>query len=112
MDAIAEANDCIEALRLAGHHRPDVRLLDIRMPGITGLDPTRPLVGPGVRDPPCVIIVTVSDLDEYVHEALGGGAATWRSLHRHRNAGSRGARTVWPIVMHGLVKSTGPGPVW
>ncbi|MFC5144676.1 response regulator [Streptomyces aureoversilis] len=75
IEVVAEAGDGIEALRLAGHHRPDVCLLDIRMPGITGLDVTRRLAGPGVADPLRVIVVTTFDLDEYVHEALHGGAA-------------------------------------
>ncbi|MET8540225.1 response regulator transcription factor [Kitasatospora sp. NPDC004799] len=71
---VANAGDGIEALRLAEHHRPDVCLLDIRMPGLTGLDVTRRLAGPGVPDPLRVIVVTTFDLDEYVHEALHGGA--------------------------------------
>ncbi|MFE7590864.1 response regulator [Kitasatospora sp. NPDC057512] len=75
IEVVAEAGDGIEALRLAEHHRPDVCLLDIRMPGLTGLDVTRRLAGPGVADPLRVIVVTTFDLDEYVHEALHGGAA-------------------------------------
>ncbi|MFD8479459.1 response regulator [Kitasatospora sp. NPDC059673] len=74
IEVVAEADDGIEALRLAEHHRPDVCLLDIRMPGITGLDVTRRLAGPGVPDRLRVIVVTTFDLDEYVHEALHGGA--------------------------------------
>ncbi|MGW4381761.1 response regulator [Kitasatospora sp. NPDC004531] len=75
IEVVAEAGDGIEALRLAEQHRPDVCLLDIRMPGLTGLDVTRRLAGPGVPDPLRVIVVTTFDLDEYVHEALHGGAA-------------------------------------
>ncbi|MFJ6051863.1 response regulator [Streptomyces sp. NPDC092307] len=54
-------------------HRPDVLLLDIRMPEIDGLEVTRHLSG--TPDPPRIVIVTTFDLDEYVHTALHGGAS-------------------------------------
>jgi DNA-binding NarL/FixJ family response regulator len=54
--------------------RPDVCLLDIRMPRLDGLEATRLLAGPGVEDPLRVVVVTTFDLDEYVYGALRGGA--------------------------------------
>ncbi|MEU3307011.1 response regulator [Nocardiopsis sp. NPDC055551] len=71
---VGEAGDGVEAVRLAGELRPDVVLMDIRMPGIDGLEATRRLAGPGLDDPVKVVVVTTFDLDEYVHAALTGGA--------------------------------------
>jgi DNA-binding NarL/FixJ family response regulator len=71
---IAEAVDGAEAVALARRHRPDVCLVDIRMPRLDGMAVTRALAGPGVPDPMRVIIVTTFDLDEYVYGTLRGGA--------------------------------------
>ncbi|MER5209540.1 response regulator transcription factor [Streptomyces sp. NPDC002838] len=71
---IGEAEDGAEAIALARRLRPDVCLVDIRMPKLDGIDVTRALAGPGVTDPIQVIVVTTFDLDEYVYGALRGGA--------------------------------------
>ncbi|WP_433176637.1 response regulator [Actinoallomurus sp. CA-150999] len=71
---VAEAADGAEAVALARRLRPDVCLVDIRMPGLDGIEVTRALAGPGVRDPLRVVIVTTFDLDEYVYGALRAGA--------------------------------------
>ncbi|MGW0841853.1 response regulator [Streptomyces sp. NPDC002787] len=71
---VAEAADGETAVRLAREVRPDVCLLDIRMPKLDGLEATRLLAGPGVADPLRVVVVTTFDLDEYVYGALRGGA--------------------------------------
>jgi DNA-binding NarL/FixJ family response regulator len=72
---IAEAADGAEAITLARRLRPDVSLIDIRMPRLDGIEVTRALAGPGVSDPLRVVIVTTFDLDEYVYGALRAGAA-------------------------------------
>ena len=54
--------------------RPDVCLLDIRMPELDGIEATRLLAGPDVTDPLAVVVITTFDLDEYVHGALKAGA--------------------------------------
>ncbi|MER7561461.1 response regulator transcription factor [Streptomyces sp. NPDC097941] len=71
---VAEAADGETAVRLAREARPDVCLLDIRMPKLDGLEATRLLAGPEVADPLRVVVVTTFDLDEYVYGALRGGA--------------------------------------
>ena len=71
---VAEAVDGEEAVELARRERPDVCLLDVRMPKLDGLAATRLLAGPDVADPLRVVVVTTFDLDEYVYGALRGGA--------------------------------------
>lgn len=74
IEVIGEAANGREAVALARRLRPDVCLLDIRMPEMDGIEATRELAGPGVQDPMAVVIVTTFDLDEYVHGALKAGA--------------------------------------
>ncbi|MEN3613153.1 response regulator transcription factor [Plantactinospora sp. ZYX-F-223] len=71
---IAEASDGVDATAQARRLRPDVCLVDIRMPRLDGIQVTRALAGPGVPNPMRVIVVTTFDLDEYVYGALRGGA--------------------------------------
>jgi DNA-binding NarL/FixJ family response regulator len=73
LDVVAEAADGRQALGAAARFRPDVIVMDIRMPELDGLAATRQLrtTHPGVR----VLIVTTFDLDEYVYDALLAGAA-------------------------------------
>ena len=74
IEVIGEAADGREAVTLAQRLRPDVCLLDIRMPGMDGIQATRQLAGPDVADPMAVVVITTFDLDEYVHGALKAGA--------------------------------------
>ncbi|MFK3981832.1 response regulator [Micromonospora sp. NPDC050397] len=74
MELVGEAADGVAAVALARQVRPDVALLDIRMPRMDGLEALRLLAGPGVVDPIRVVVVTTFDLDEYVHTALRNGA--------------------------------------
>jgi DNA-binding NarL/FixJ family response regulator len=70
---VAEAVDGEQALRAVRHHRPDVVLMDIRMPNLDGLEATRRLVAES--SPTRVLVLTTFDLDEYVFEALRAGAS-------------------------------------
>jgi DNA-binding NarL/FixJ family response regulator len=74
ISVVGEAADGVEAIAMARRLRPDVCLVDIRMPRLDGIEVTRALAGPGVPDPLRVIVVTTFDLDEYVYGALRGGA--------------------------------------
>ena len=72
---VASCADGAEAIEAARRLRPDVALVDIRMPRLDGLEVTRQLAGPGVVDPVKVVVVTTFDLDEYVEVALRSGAS-------------------------------------
>ncbi|GAA1477227.1 response regulator transcription factor [Nocardioides aestuarii] len=74
VEVVGEAADGLEALDLASRLRPDVLLVDIRMPGLDGVEVTRRLAGPDVTDPMAVVVITTFDLDEYVLGALRAGA--------------------------------------
>jgi DNA-binding NarL/FixJ family response regulator len=74
IEVVADVADGIAAVAKARELRPDVCLLDIRMPGMDGLEVTKTLAGPGVADPLKVVVVTTFDLDEYVNAALANGA--------------------------------------
>jgi DNA-binding NarL/FixJ family response regulator len=74
LEVVGEAADGQQALLVAGETHPDVVLMDVRMPGMDGLEATRRLLVGGERDPR-VIILTTFDLDDYVYEALRAGAS-------------------------------------
>lgn len=74
IEVVAAVADGVAAVEQARRLRPEVCLLDIRMPRLDGLEVTRILAGPGVPDPLRVVIVTTFDLDEYVYGALRAGA--------------------------------------
>jgi DNA-binding NarL/FixJ family response regulator len=71
---VASAADGAEAVRLTDEHRPDVVLMDVRMPVVDGIEATRQI---SIRDGerPRILILTTFDLDEYVYDALQAGAS-------------------------------------
>jgi DNA-binding NarL/FixJ family response regulator len=73
MTVVGSAGDGREAIRLATGLRPDVVLMDVRMPILGGIDATRELQA--LPHPPKVLILTTFDLDEYVYDALRAGAS-------------------------------------
>jgi DNA-binding NarL/FixJ family response regulator len=75
LTVVGEAGDGASAVELARRLRPDVVLMDIRMPGTDGIQATRALAGPGVEEPIKVLILTTFGLDEYVVESLRAGAS-------------------------------------
>jgi DNA-binding NarL/FixJ family response regulator len=73
LEVVGEAGDGEQAVRLAGQTRPDVVLMDVRMPGMDGLTATARLTA--APDPPRVIMLTTYDLDESLYAALRAGAS-------------------------------------
>ncbi|UTI66262.1 response regulator transcription factor [Paraconexibacter antarcticus] len=73
LDVVGEARDGAEAIDLAQRLRPDVILMDVRMPVLDGVKATGALIGAGSRAR--IIILTTFDLDEYAHAALRAGAS-------------------------------------
>ena len=75
IEVVGEAGNGAEAVALAASERPDVMLMDVRMPVMDGLEATRRIAGDESLSETRVIILTTFDLDEYVHEALRAGAS-------------------------------------
>lgn len=73
-EVVADATDGEQAVALARRHRPDVILMDVRMPKVDGLEATRRILGNGQAA--CrILMLTTFDLDEYVYAALRAGAS-------------------------------------
>ncbi|TCO13890.1 LuxR family two component transcriptional regulator [Kribbella steppae] len=73
LEVVAEADDGADAAAMVVKHRPDVVLMDIRMPRLDGLAATREVQA--LPDPPKVVVLTTFDLDDYVFRALQAGAS-------------------------------------
>ncbi|MDG4832465.1 response regulator transcription factor [Solwaraspora sp. WMMD1047] len=114
---VGEAGDGEEAVALCRSTRPDVAVLDIRMPRLDGISATRQIVAEGLAD---VLVLTTFDLDEYVFGALRAGAAGF--LLKDTDAAglidavrtvARGDGVIAPAVTRRLISAfaaTGPGP--
>lgn len=76
IEVVAEAGDGAAAIEIARNHRPDVILMDIRMPGMDGLAATKAIVD-AADWPVKVVILTTFDPDEYVYQALRAGASAF-----------------------------------
>ena len=77
IDVVGQAADGVEAVALARELRPDVVVMDVRMPNRNGIEATRDLQAParGSDHVPRVLMLTTFDIDEYVYEALRAGAS-------------------------------------
>jgi len=73
IEIVATGSDGLQAVRIARDVRPDLMLIDIRMPNLDGIDATRQITAE--PDPPRIIILTTFELDEYVFQALRAGAS-------------------------------------
>jgi DNA-binding NarL/FixJ family response regulator len=92
LEVVGEAEDGAEAVALAQELRPDVVLMDVRMPGIDGIEATARLLRDG--DAPRVLMLTTFDLDEYVYEAMKAGASGFLLKDAPRDQLLGGVRTV------------------
>ncbi|MEU3271101.1 response regulator transcription factor [Saccharomonospora sp. NPDC006951] len=110
LDVVGECGDGQAAVDLAAALRPDVVVMDVRMPVLDGIDATRLLAGAGVARPVKVLVVTTFNLDEYVYRALRAGASGFllkdappdRLLHGIRTVAT-GAALLDPEVTRQLV---------
>jgi DNA-binding NarL/FixJ family response regulator len=75
LDVVGEASDGAEAVKLARQLKPDVVLMDIRMPELDGIEATRRVAELATDPPVRVLMLTTFDLNEYVYEALRAGAS-------------------------------------
>ncbi|MFD0278579.1 response regulator [Kitasatospora sp. NPDC127111] len=77
IDVVGDAADGAQALELSGRTHPDVVLMDVRMPGMDGLEAARRLLDPAAPGAhrPRVLMLTTFDVDDYVYEALRAGAS-------------------------------------
>jgi len=74
IEVVGEAADGAETVEAVARVRPDVVLMDVRMPKLDGLEATRRILAAGAT-PPRIVVLTTFDLDEYVYEALRAGAS-------------------------------------
>lgn len=81
LEVVGEAADGRQGVSAAWQLRPDVVVMDVRMPGTDGIEATRQLAGPDVRDPLAVLVLTTYDLDEHVYAALRAGARGFLLKH-------------------------------
>ncbi len=121
IEVVAEAGDGRQAVELARRVRPDVSLLDIRMPVLDGLAATRQLAGPDVADPLAVVVITTFDLDEYVYAALRAGARGFllkdagpallaQAVHAAANGDALIAPSVTARLLSAFADSAPPAP--
>ncbi len=110
IEVVGEARDGAEGLQLARRLRPDVVLMDLRMPVLDGVEATRRLAGPDVADPVRVLVVTTFHADEYVYAALQAGAsgfllkdATPGELVAAVRTVARGDALLAPVVTRRLI---------
>jgi DNA-binding NarL/FixJ family response regulator len=75
IEVVGEATSGTEAIAITAALHPDVVLMDIRMPGIDGIEATRRILADGREPPARVLMLTTFDLDEYVYDALRAGAS-------------------------------------
>lgn len=92
IEVIAEATDGIDAVEQTRAHRPDVILMDIRMPRLDGIEATRRIAAAGLASH--VLILTTYDADEYLHDAICAGASGFLLKDTRRDDLTHAIRTV------------------
>lgn len=81
LEVVGEAQNGREAVELVRRRRPDVILMDVRMPVLDGIEATRQITRDTSGRPPRVVILTTYELDEYVFDALAAGASAFLLKH-------------------------------
>jgi len=117
MEVVGEASDGAEAVEAVRRLRPDVALMDIRMPRLDGVAATRALLRAGAQSPTRILILTTFHLDEYVTEALRAGAsgfllkeATGDQLVEAVRVVASGEAMLAPSVTRRLLERMGQDP--
>ena len=112
IEVVSQVDNGRDAVEQALWLRPDVCLLDIRMPQLNGIEATRALAGPDVAEPMAVVVITTFDLDEYVHGALRAGARGFllkdagpELLAQATHAAARGDALIAPSITARLLAS-------
>jgi DNA-binding NarL/FixJ family response regulator len=115
-EVVGEAADGVEAVELVAGTRPDVVLMDVRMPRLDGIEATRRVLA-GPEPVPRVIVLTTFDLDEYVYGAIRGGASGYllkdvspTGLVHAVRAVAAGESMLPPAVVARMVARFGTGP--
>jgi DNA-binding NarL/FixJ family response regulator len=110
MQVVGEAADGVAAVQAATALRPDVAVMDVRMPLLDGIEATRRLAGPGAADPVKILVVTTFNVDEYVYEALRAGASGFllkdappAELINGIRTVARGESLLAPVVTRALI---------
>jgi DNA-binding NarL/FixJ family response regulator len=121
MEVVGEASDGREAIDQVRSLRPDVVLMDIRMPELDGLEAARRILGSNNDDAPKILMLTTFDLDEYVYEALRAGASGFllkdtppeqlvAAIHVIAQGEALLSPSITRRVISEFVKGTGPKP--
>ncbi len=117
IEVTGEAADGAEAVTLASAGRPDVILMDVRMPNMDGIEATRLILNKNDDDPIRVLILTTFDLDEYVYDALRAGASGFllkdappEELVRGVRVLARGDALIAPSVTRRLIEEISKRP--
>ncbi|WGW12799.1 response regulator transcription factor [Saxibacter everestensis] len=115
LEIVAEASDGVDVVALAEEHRPDVILMDVRMPKIDGIDATRN-VRQRMAKPPRILVLTTFESDDYVYQALKAGADGFLLKREHPRQIAQAVRTValsesllFPEALRKLAVSQLPG---
>ncbi len=120
VEVVGEAADGAEAVRQVRDLRPDVVLMDIRMPELDGLEATRRILAAG-EGAPRILMLTTFDLDEYVYEALRAGASGFllkdtppeqlvSAIHVIAEGDALLSPSITKRVISEFVRGTGPKP--
>jgi DNA-binding NarL/FixJ family response regulator len=94
LEVVGEAEDGAAAVRAAVDLRPDVVLMDVRMPGVDGIEATAQIADAGLEPAPRIIVLTTFEFDEYVFGAIRAGAAGFLLKHASRAQLLEAIRTV------------------